>query len=559
MSLHEKQNTSVKLLINEEIPSRETIKRGGPGVVARLMGMDTLPPEKGQKIHGKESFDENPRKNISRVPRFVNAKFELNSPSSTTFSQSKEQTSPNSNKKQYSSPSTKSSSLAKPLRREHPQEELLQKFKKEFESWQASKSWECSSNIDQNDSSQGLKKEQNSNLNMEKMTSYSNSNRHRAQKKPIETDDLDKQCVPVIKDDMATKKKLAANSFEAVSRSKFQETSSRSCSPTRIVILKPSSDINEVEELRTGSSEAVEKGNSMEHFLEEVKERLWLEMEGKGKKYSTRRGNSVHTSLHERSTDPKQLARDIANHVRESVTKDLGATSARSESTRSYRNDFHVNEHDAQDSIKKDTRKFISDRLKNVLKDDAEFEKPMFDDGRAGNSLLIKEKEGSESMTDFSKEEKGASFWEDRKAVHESIPRYSRREHVKLAEFDADAMSPPNLIRSFSAPASRTAFGKLLLEDLHVATGAHISRKYETSEYDSESINRDKKDGFNLKGRVSTLRRNLNFKGKIFGKKMPSLGETPSESFNYIKSMETMPSVIRNFGMVQVKSMIRSI
>lgn len=559
MSLHQKQNTSVKLLINEEITSRETIKRGGPGVVARLMGMDTLPPEKGQTIHGKESFDENPRKNISRVPRFVNAKFELNSPSSMTFSQSKHQTSPNLNKQQNSSPSTKNSILAKPHRREHPQEELLQKFKKEFESWQASKSWECSTNLDLNDSNQGLKKEQNLNLNMEKMTSYSDSNRHRAQKKPIETDDLDKQCVPIIKNDMTTRKKLAANSFEPVSRSKFQETRSRCCSPTRIVILKPSSDINEVEELRTGSSEAVEKGNSMEHFLEEVKERLRLEMEGKGKNDSTRRGNSAHTSLHERSTDPKQLARDIAKHVRESVTKDLGTTSARSESTRSYMNDFHVNEHDAQDSIKKDTRKLVSDRLKNVLRDDVEFDKPMFDDGRAGNSLLIKEKERSKSMTDLLKEEKGASFWEDKKAVNESIPKYLRREHMKLAECDADAMSPLNLSRSFSAPASGTAFGKLLLEDQCVATGAQISRKYETSEYDSEAINRDKKDGFNLKGRVSTLRRNLSLKRNFFGKKMPSIGESPSETFSYMKSMETMPLVIRNFGMVEVKSMIKSI
>lgn len=522
MSLHQKGNTSIKLLINEEVTSKETIKRG-PGVVARLMGMDTLPPEKGQKIHGKESFDENPRKNISRVPRFVNAKFELNSPSSTTFSQSKEQSSPNYNKQQYSSPSTKSSSLAKSHRREHPQEELLQKFKKEFESWQASKSWECSTNLDQNDGSQGLKTEQNLNFNKEKMTSYSNCSRYRVQKKPIEADDLDKQ------DDMAIRKKLTANSFEPVSRSKFQEKSSRSSSPTRIVILKPSCDINEVEELRTGSSEAAEKGSSsMEHFLEEVKERLRLEMEGKGRIDSTRRGNSAHSSPHERSADPKQLARDIAKHVRESVAKDLGSTSARSESAKSFRNDFLVNEHDSQDSIKKDTRKLISDRLKNVLKDDAEFEKPMF------------EKERLKSMTDFSKKENGASFWEEKKAVNESIPRYLRREHTRLVEFDANAMSPLNLSRSFSAPASRTAF----------ATGA---------EYDSEAINRDKKDGFNFKGRVSTLRRNLSLKRKIFGKKMPSLGEAPSETFSYTKSMETMPSVIRNFCMVEVKSMIKSI
>ncbi|KAL0928272.1 hypothetical protein M5K25_000144 [Dendrobium thyrsiflorum] len=574
MNLHHKGTTPVKLLINEEVSNRENTKRSGPSVVARLMGMDTLPPEKGQTIHAKECFDENPRKHISRVPRFVSAKSELNSLSLTTFAQSKEHLPLICNKQQYSSSSTKNLNSVKPHRREHPQEELLQKFKKEFESWQASKLWESSSNFDQN-SNQGLKNEPNlafENLNMEKMSRCINTNRVHVRKKPIETDiyasvnkvkcapnqaddlyhdaNLDKQCVPTMKDDKATRRKPDANSFEPVPRTMFQEKRSRSCSPTRIVILKPSSDINEIEEPWSGSSEALEKASSMEHFLEEVKERLRLEIEGKGRNDSVRRSNSAHTSLHERSTDPKQLARDIAKHIRESVTRDLGTTSVRSESTRSYRNDFHVNEQESQESIKKDTRKIISDRLKNVLMDDRELEKSMFN----GNSLQIKEKERSKSMTDFLKEGKGASFWEDKKAVNESIPKYLRREQMKMAEFDADAMSPPNLIRSFSAPASGTAFGKLLLEDQRVATGAQLSRKHETFENDSAIINRNKKDGFNFKGRVSILRRNLSFKGKIFGKKMPSMGESTSETFSYLKSIETMPSVIRNYGIVEDNS-----
>ncbi|XP_020597006.1 uncharacterized protein LOC110036814 isoform X2 [Phalaenopsis equestris] len=533
-------NTPMKLLLNEEIANTEFTKRGGPGVVARLMGMDTLPPEKGHKIQGKECFDANPRKHISRVPRFVTAKSEP-----STFTQSKEHLSQNLNKKQYSSSSTKILSSEKLHRREHPQEELLQKFKKEFESWQASKSWECSTNPDQNDFVQGSKNEQN-HLNIEKLTRYTNTSRY-SQKKPIETDvyssvnkvkitpnqvdnnlchdpdfNIDKQCVPLMRDDIATRKKLAP---------KFQEKRSRSCSPTRIVILKPSSDINEIEEQRGGSSEALEKGGRMENFLEEVKERLRLEMEGKGRTESVRRGNSAHTSLHERSTDPKQLARDIAKHVRESVTK---------ESARSYRSDFRLNEQESEDSIKKDTRKFISKRLKNVLKDDT-------DDARAGNSLMISEKERSKSMAEFSKEGKAASFWEEKKAVNESIPKYLRREQNKMIDFDGDAVSPSNLIRSFSAPASGTAFGKLLLED-------QLSQKLETTEHDSAEMNRNKKDGFNFRGRVSILRRNLSFKGKIFGKKMASIGEATSEPFGYMKSIETMPSMIRNFSMVEDNS-----
>ncbi|KAI4325753.1 hypothetical protein MLD38_031124 [Melastoma candidum] len=43
-------------------------------------------------------------------------------------------------------------------------------------------------------------------------------------------------------------------------------------------------------------------------------------------------------------------------------------------------------------------------------------------------------------------------------------------------------LSPRNLVRSMSAPVSGTSFGKLLLEDPHVLTGAHIRRKQEACE-----------------------------------------------------------------------------
>ncbi|KAK8937394.1 hypothetical protein KSP39_PZI012686 [Platanthera zijinensis] len=551
MDLHH-IGTPVKTVINEEDSNIEHNRRGGPGVVARLMGMDPLPPEKGPKIHEKESSDENPRKHVSRVPRFVSTKTDPSTLFSTTFNRSKEE-SPMNCDQQYSNSSTKTPIAIKPHRREHPQEELLQKFKKEFESWQASKSWECSSKLDHSDNNHGLKNEQSvsrEDHNMEKIVRRASSKRYSVQMNPIEDDvntSGNKIKIAPLQLDGFHHEGILETSMrrKPVSMGNIQEKS-RSCSPTRIVILKPSSDINEMEEPRSGSSEAPERSSNMEHFLEEVKERLRLEMEGKGRNDSIRRTNVAHTSLHERSTDPKKLARNIAKHIRENITSEVGATSSVISESGGYKSDFHLHEQESFEYINRDTRKFISDRLKNALKDDTKLEK-LVNDGKAGNSLWIKEKERSKSMNEYyTKEGKGASFWEEKKAVNESIPKYLRREHAKMAAFDADTMSPPNLIRSFSAPNYRTASGKLLLEE-HLEQ----TQKPEESEIYSAVINRNKKDGFNFKGRVSNLRRNLSFKGKIFGKKMSSMDESIAETFSSMKPIKTTPLVIRNFGTVQ--------
>lgn len=56
--------SSVKMLINE-MCNREHHERGRPGVVARLMGMDTLTQKTGPTIHPNECFDENSMQEMS--------------------------------------------------------------------------------------------------------------------------------------------------------------------------------------------------------------------------------------------------------------------------------------------------------------------------------------------------------------------------------------------------------------------------------------------------------------------------------------------------------------
>ncbi|KAG0488297.1 hypothetical protein HPP92_007108 [Vanilla planifolia] len=565
----------VKVLISEETSNTETIKHSGPSVIARLMGVDGLPPEIEQTIHVKEYLDDSPRKYMSRVQHFESNKTELTSLSSTSFNKLKEE-SPLNYAKQYSSPSAKYMTSVTPSRREHPQEELLQKFKREFEAWQASKVWECSRNLDLSDNHQIQKNEQivvQENLGMGKMARYTNSNGYMFQKKPTgkevycpankiricpnRTDggNFDKQCLPRRRENTAIRKKQVSYDLQTASSANFQEKRFRCCSPKKIVILKPSSDNYDIDEPWGGTSVALEKSRSMEDFLEEVKERLRLEIEGKGRNDSIR-GIATHTTLHERSANPKQLARDIAKHIRESITRECETTMLRSESTRTYRNDFDLNESPSPESIRRVTRKFMSDRLKSILKDDTNMEEFVLHCGRTRKPLLIKEKESSGLMNDFSKFGEGARFWEDKKAVEEPISKYQRCEQVKKVIYNAGTVSPPNLIRSFSAPASGNVFQKLLLEDHGVVNSTQVPQKNEASKGDSVLVARNRKDRFNLKGRVWNLRRNFSFSSHFFRKKISSMGESAAiDTFYYEKPIEAaVPLENGNFSLVQDNS-----
>ncbi|KAI0514143.1 hypothetical protein KFK09_010177 [Dendrobium nobile] len=235
--------SSVKMLMNE-MYNGEKSKCGGPNVVARLMDMDTFLPKTGPAM---ECLDDNSWKHSPTMPHCESTKVNLRSLLLTTAK------SPLNYKQQFSIPPTKSSSSAKSHRREHPQEEQQQKFKKEFEARQESKLWEFSSSLGHY-SSEELKNEQIlalENLKKEKMAAYTNT------------------CLMTkIEDDMAISREKAANSFEPASTAKFQEKRSTPCSPTRIVILKPGSDMkDEMEVPWHGSLAVAKKGGSMEDFL----------------------------------------------------------------------------------------------------------------------------------------------------------------------------------------------------------------------------------------------------------------------------------------------------
>ncbi|KAG0459251.1 hypothetical protein HPP92_022379 [Vanilla planifolia] len=163
--------------------------------------------------------------------------------------------------------------------------------------------------------------------------------------------------------------------------------------------------------------------------------------------------------------------------------------------------DFNLKEKEVFEAMKRET-KLIPHMMKNVVKDDYDDnnEKDKSNDQRVGNSLL-QDNERTASNSVLSKVGKGASFWEDGKAANETIPKYDWNDVA--------------------------------------------------SESDSAAFNKNKKDGFNIKGKVSNLTKSFSFKGKIFGKKAPSAWESNADIFNCVSPTETVPTVVRNLGELQ--------
>ncbi|RZS26112.1 hypothetical protein BHM03_00059414 [Ensete ventricosum] len=494
--------------------------------------MDSMPSEECREIHAKELEADRLRKAVE-VSKTMESSLGLEtSRSSTPSRQTKQNTLLNGNRRR----DPKAEKTRKP--RKHPQEELLQKFKKEFEAWQTSKIQEHPGS-QKNHILGDVKDHQiiaQEILNKEKMAKYLDTKKILAEKKPTEAKDvvstaeqdvdtqlgsslqdhgrLNRQCQFISKNNMAMKLGTRDNDPEFLTVTRTDRKQERSCSPTRIVILKPNFDrIDGNEELLAASSNNFGKECAMEDFLEEVKERLKNEIQGKSGSNAKGRGTRVGTSVSERPIDPKQIARDIAQQIRESVTKDIGSTLMRSESTRSIRSDIQVNSPDSPEFIRRDTRKYVSEKSKNVLKNEIVLGKSRINHERSDASSVNKEKAMPKLMSDFSNKGTNVNLWKDKKAVTESIPR----QKEIIVALDAESVSQRNLIRSFSAPVSGTAFVKLLLEDQHI-TGTQIRRKQEASEHGFSEIAKQRKDSFSLRGRVSSLKHNLNLNGKLFGK-----------------------------------------
>lgn len=532
----------MKRLIDEQMSKKKNNKCTSPSVVARLMGMDALPSETRATIHAHEWMDEKPR---SSLPRNRG----VSSLSSASNRRGRQDLMPYDTRKE-SNQSTTGFKLAKPRPREHPQEELLQKFKKDFEAWQKSKVWENSRTLETDNYVLQAKRNQilaQENLNKE-MARYWEYGRHPTHKKSARPASYASRDQPKSVAEQGIVLPRESYMKKQSAMAKFSEKQDRSPSPTRIVILRPSAELSDdAQGSWPGSPGLSEKEASMQDFLEEVKERLKSEILGKARNNTTALGFAADSSFGKRSGDTKQFARCVAKQIRESVTSDIGTSLARSESTRSYKSEFQFNGPELPEFVSRNTRKLLPEKLKNVIKNEIDVDIPL---AAGGRSRAMHRRVKSRPMHNFPKSGMEPGHWEDVKPPAGS--KVIRGEQMD-AVFDSESMSPRNLVRSFSAPVSGTAFAKLLLQDQHVLTGAHIHPKHEASEHPSPESRRRKKDGFNLKGTVSSLRQNLTLKGKLFGKKTHPIDESsPPSEFDSSRALVIAPSIVAKAGSMQV-------
>ncbi|KAJ9146862.1 hypothetical protein P3X46_029080 [Hevea brasiliensis] len=551
---------SMKKLIKEEISKQPNNRKNVPSIVARLMGVDMLPLDTTYVV---QPVDKKSTGMVTKhLKREKNERSSVNNcPSDSKSSRHMEIDSLCHSKERDVDRWRNGQKLGKPRPREHPQEEELQKFKKEFEAWQAARFKECSKVVEIGSNPDQLLVQEN--INKQKMVLDANSVMSKSEK-PIEYKG------PVLKAMSREKANLhhrhnlelfpaeQKESFSSRNRSinrnyehssiNYDQKMDTYSAPPRIVILKPGPDrICDPEECWTSSSSTLEDRGSIEDFLEEVKERLKRELQGKTlKRGFAVRGSGIETPFSEKPSDPKQIAQHIAKHVRESVTQDLGMNLVRSESTRSYRSEIQFSGPDSPEFINRDARRFLSERLRNVLKRETHsLDLPLVFSGRSGSSLLDNEKIRLE-VGDTSQARILPSYWEIVKDDQEMrIKSFRHGDDDGLLHRE---LSPRNLIRSLSAPVSGTSFGKLLLEDRHILTGAHIRRKHESLENVTMGLKKRKKERFNIKEKVSNFRYSFTLRGRLFGKKLQSMVESHDSEQDFVKDIMSGPTVVRNFG-----------
>ncbi|KAG8489250.1 hypothetical protein CXB51_017271 [Gossypium anomalum] len=592
---------SMKKLICEEMSKQSNTGQNAPSIVAKLMGIDPLPVDTKSVVQPVVKKSDNQRVKFSGREKCVKG-------SNLNYSKQREVDSTYSKRVRDAERWNTDHRYGKPRPREHPQEEELQKFKKEFEAWQVARLRECSKIVDVG--SIFTHKLAQEKLNMEKMALYDDSVQA-MHEKPLESKRF------AIKGSGLHHRRHKSELFTAEKNESRRRSMNKDfrlpsmidhngkldAVPTRIVILKPGPDsICDHEESCTSSSGTFQERTSMEDFLEEVRERLKLELQGKGlniKKSSVIRGSGTETPFNEKpSSDPKQIAKHIANQVRENVSRDIGRNLFQSESTRSYRSEIQFNGPGSPEFISKDTRRLLSERLRNVHKQETQFDVPIvvsttpaFDNGRdwlgrmqymskSGNEQSYREsvKHGQDMQTssfrhgddidvpivvsttsafDNGRDRLGRMQYMSKSGNEQSyqeIVKHGQEMQTSSFRHGDDVgllnreLSPRNLIRSLSAPVSGTSFGKLLLEDCHILTGAQIRRKHEGNENASVDIRRRKKEKFNLKEKVSNIKYSLTLRRRLFGKKIQSVVESYNANSDLAKDVLSGPTVIMNIG-----------
>ncbi|KAH9623047.1 hypothetical protein KSS87_019168 [Heliosperma pusillum] len=534
---------SMKKLICDELSKQSNNKQNAPSIVARLMGMDVLPTDNKPEVQPLQDKDVKIEIITDKTVQHIEKVSAIHFLPKSKSTSKKEQ---RSYRDAYARYWNYAKNSGKPRPRVHPQEKELQKFKKEFEAWQAARFLECARVVELgNIPEQWLAQ---LDLTKEKMSLYESSRKAVVEKsvKPkkskirsrslrsIDSEDLGLKKVSLPsehKESYSFSRISSARDFDQMSFEDSDMNSESISAPTNIVILKPGPDSFSTanDESWVTSTSSMGDRDCIEDLLEEVKERLRYEMQSRtSKNGSMVRGGGIETPFKEKPA----LTKPNYQLVRETASRDFGRKLCRSESARLYRGEFPVNEElapSSPESMTKDARKFLSDRLRNAV-DGESHEKfsnlsngfpkdPFFDDARAR----------LEQARDILNAESGRNYWRDLN-YEDTKPRSFRREPRDDWTFQ-EQPSPRSLVRSLSAPVSGMSFGKLLLEDRHVSSGAHIKRKHEAVA--NFPVEGQRKERFNFREKIKSR---LSLRKKLFSRKLQSID---SESNEYDSEKDT--------------------
>ncbi|XVF59897.1 hypothetical protein PTKIN_Ptkin07bG0312800 [Pterospermum kingtungense] len=547
---------SMQKLINEEMSTvKSNTRQNAPSIVARLMGMDALPLDTKSVGQTVEKTNDSQRVKFSKREKYVKGSA-FHSVSNSNYTMQMDSDSIYSRRDRHARRWSTSQKFRKPQPREHPQEEELKKLKKEFEAWQTARFRECSNFVDVGSiSAHQLAQEK---LNKEMMALYLDSERamrekHLESKRFTEKENLCEMGLhyrrhksELFTDEQKESRRQCMNKdFQLPSMIDYNEKVD--AAPSRIVILKPGPDrICDHEESQISSSGTFAERASIEDFIDEVRERLKLELQGKTlKKSSVVRGSGIETPFSEKSSHPRKIAKHIAKQVRENVSRDLGMNSIRSESTKSYRSEIQFNGPGSPEFINKDTRRFLSESLRNVLKQETQLDVPIIPTGSSRSYVFDNGRDRLKRIQDMSKSGNEQSYCKIVKDGQEMQTR-SFRLGDDVGPLNRE-LSPRNLIRSLSTPVSGTSFGKLLLEDPHILTGAQIRRKHESNGNVSVDVRKRKKEKFNLKEKHSYIKYGLSLRQRLFGKRIQSMVESYSAHDDPANDILSGPTVM-NFN-----------
>ncbi|TVU07540.1 hypothetical protein EJB05_40900, partial [Eragrostis curvula] len=531
-----------RMIAQKEMPSQ-------PSVIARLMGIDAIPmPVKPAGIIHAEQTS-----NLKSPPRSTTTEIKVISPRSAPFKQAK------CSLLSYRSRAGDSKRCLKKMRitgrprsrQRHPQEDLLQKIKEDFQSWQASKALKSArtvavlGNNSKHLDGRCIQIIAQENLRKEKMARYGyGNNKHVLQnecsmKNLVQTSDWE-NATKVAAEAKSEEKKvitiLRVNHYAASEKFRDVEvdkeghnrsTSEKLRSPAQIVLLKPSSDIDVGDgEVLFGLSK-VKRDDNMEEFLQKVKERLQKELKVK----CTSDLNTITWA-----SEPTHVAQNIAAQIKQTVTTDLSKRLSRSEAFRAFRSDRKRNhattgaKHASPEHIKiKNARSILSRRPKNVTPR-TETNK---DDEESVDSFPIRTRERVRSLTDVSLT--GIGF-DEQSWTSECVMKNDNVDSE--VPVGTDILSQCKLVRSFSAPESGLSRSRLFSDE------SVNNRKHGASDIASESgTMTSRSSSFSFRETVSSLRHSFSLRGKLFGrKKKPSFEElypqmaigtspSPSESF----------------------------